>query len=254
MRLLIAIIAILLAATYAGAEPVTINLAKFRQHGLGRIHQVYTAVAIRRELGVWYSDVAASLDHLPAFDHSALEYRVVVDPAALPEPGLIVVYQAGLNGHENLYYAKTTEGTESYYAVNSGLATFKPSVTPDQAKAIVTNLQKAFPRGKFELFGAIGVVSFSSPAPAEFSAIFSAAKASKYVAAAELNGVVYRAPFHVEASRYIAAGTETKSIAVDTLRTFTAEFLKNGGCFASQTSLPAPFGPGWVANPNCTSR
>ncbi|HEX4924625.1 MAG TPA: hypothetical protein VFV50_11085, partial [Bdellovibrionales bacterium] len=187
MRLLIAVIAILLAAALANAEPVTVNLARFHSHGLARIQQVYPVGSIRKDLGIWYSDISGSLDHLPAFDHSALELRVEVDPAVIPERGLIVVYQAGLNGEESLIYAKRERDGESYHAVNSGLATFKPGVRPQQIKTVIEKLQKAFPRARFNHFSQIGAVNFSAPQPAEFSALYAATKASELVASIDLD-------------------------------------------------------------------
>jgi hypothetical protein len=261
-RSMLAAVGLLVSSVAAGQEhsfdvPLEVELGAFQRHGSALAAQVFGTRDLR-DVRVQYQDGVVSLsdgglaaDHARLFLTFDLPAELHVDPAH-PLRGS---YSIGADGQAHLSYIETIEGS-LYARPFAASALFRDGVTPEEMNGLRDQLASRFPELEFQALEAIGAFTLISrhvydpaflPSVADFLGAYREVAADARIESVYHDHLAFRIPHEFDPMIEVEPGAV--KVDLNALRRVSKRWKSEGWVFRTLPSLPAPFGPGEVLNP-----
>jgi hypothetical protein len=260
----------------AGCTGPPVAVATLRELSIQGLRQFFGVKAGFEGGALYFRDLASSTNDCPSFDQSEVIYAADIDPslvpselrAAVPDALRVALFRWGLNGYRYIYFGD--RGTDAASLLDrsgdivpvSGCSVVRQGVDSRRVHKLADELAGLSERVPVEWFDQIGVLCFGprvdDPAAREITGTQQMYFADVLVIAARMRSHGDELGALVWSNVYVGLPTEgdvTKPIddgaefTPDCLRTVTRDRASGGVSFASLSSFPPPFGPGWRDNP-----
>lgn len=256
----------------ACARGLPVDTARLRQESRDRLRSFFGVPTGFEDGELWFRDGVTSTDNCPAYDQAAIYYAAPIDPSMVPSElaGTTrwAAYAWHLNGYRYVIY--TTHGSTTALDLDWGedrvpvnaCAVFRSDADPAALEALTASASARHPAlpiqrfselpgllcwGPVEGRASLDLDGTEHPLWADAQAFARLIRASRLLEVIEWSPINYGLPWELDVPVKLSPG---ERLYPECLRTVSASWVESRKTLASLPSLGAPFGPGWMDNPD----